>query len=162
MTRDLKSIYQEVGGVIIDAMVYLLTTQGRHPLPRNSRLVEGLKYELVEEGGLPVGISVLAPDYATYVDAGRRPFARKVPISALIEWIKRRRLQQRFKGRKGKFISINQIAFTIQNSIYKRGITRRPFLAEGLLAGEERMSLLLDKDFLDVITKDLVEFYNSK
>ena len=162
MTQDLKSIYDEVGGVMIDAMVYLLTTQGRHPLPKDSRLVKGLSYKVIEENGQPVGIDVLAPDYAQFVDSGRKPLARKVPISALIEWIKRRRLQTRFKGRRGRFLSINQIAYTIQNSIYKRGIQRRPFLTEGLLAGQERMSLMLDRDFLDVISKDLISFYNSK
>lgn len=56
-------------------------------------------------------------DYITYLDKGRRPKSRKVPIQAIISWMKR-------AGIRGD----NKVAYKIQNSIYSKGIKPRNFI----------------------------------
>jgi hypothetical protein len=65
---------------------------------------------------------LIANDYFKYIDSGRRPKARKVPVEALIKWIKKKGITPRGKQ------SVNSLAFAIQNSIYKVGIKARKFI----------------------------------
>jgi len=78
-------------------------------VPKSSDLVKsidvGYKNDLFE---------VLANDYYQALSKGRKPHARKVPIEALIQWIKDKKIS--YRG------SINGAAFAIQQSIYLRGI----------------------------------------
>jgi hypothetical protein len=62
-------------------------------------------------------------DYGRYVISGRRKFARKVPIAALLVWIEKKGI----KSRNPK-MSMNSLAFAIQNAIYKNGIQGRDFI----------------------------------
>ena len=64
---------------------------------------------------------LIANDYFQWVNSGRRPMARKVPVEELINWIKKKNLTPRGK------ITINQMAYAIQSSIYKIGIKGRWF-----------------------------------
>ena len=64
---------------------------------------------------------LIANDYYTYVDTGRRPRARKVPITDLIKWI---------KDKKIRTTNINSLAFAIQTSIYKHGIKGKRYADE--------------------------------
>lgn len=68
------------------------------------------------------GLAIYAVDYVKYISSGRRKFARKVPISDIIIFIKKRGLTP-----KGK-MSLNNLAFAIQNEIYKNGIKGKNFL----------------------------------
>lgn len=65
-------------------------------------------------------LSLIAEDYFNYYANGRRAGARKVPISALLKWIKRYKIKGR--GKNGQFVSDNSLAFAIQNSIYRKGV----------------------------------------
>ena len=65
---------------------------------------------------------LLANDYFQWVDSGRRPRARMVPIEALISWIKKKGIQPRYGG------TINSLAWAIRISIYKVGIMPRPYI----------------------------------
>jgi hypothetical protein len=63
-------------------------------------------------------------DYYKNVNFGRKPGGKKVPISALIEWIKVRGLKKR--DAKGRFAKggIRSLAFAIQTNIHRFGIRR--------------------------------------
>ena len=65
-------------------------------------------------------IQVISEDYAQWVQSGRPPGKKGVPISKLEQWIKDRGLQGRDK--KGQFIKRRSFAFAIQNNIKKFGI----------------------------------------
>ena len=65
---------------------------------------------------------LIANDYFRYIDSGRKPKARKVPVEALIKWIKKKNITPRGN------MSVNSLAFAIQNSIYKIGIKARKFI----------------------------------
>ena len=53
--------------------------------------------------------------YGSFIDRGRKPGTRKVPIDALIEWIKRKQFQIDVDKIRG-------VAFAIQTKIFKEGI----------------------------------------
>lgn len=63
--------------------------------------------------------------YAKYVENGRRPGAQGVPIQALIEWIRVKRIV--IEGR-----SERSAAFMIQNSIRRKGIAPALFITRTL------------------------------
>jgi len=81
-----------------------------------SDLSKSVKYIITKDG---VKMEVL--EYYPFVSEGhlvkRRARIAKVPIDALIQWIKKKGLVP--SGKK----TINQLAFAIQTSIYKKGIS---------------------------------------
>lgn len=92
---------------------------------KNSDLVKSVRWEQQAEGVF----IMLANDYYEYVSTGRKPRARKVPIFALVQWIKNIKLKGRNK-KTGRFISDNSLAFAIQASIFKHGIKGKNYITE--------------------------------
>ena len=97
-------------------------------------------------------IQVLAEEYSKWVQSGRAPGKKGVPISALEKWIKDRGLTGRNK--KGQFINRRSFAFAIQNNIKKFGIRPSNFLdvALEMIADDPRiMELIGDEAYDDLI-----------
>ena len=69
-------------------------------------------------------------DYFKYVNEGRRPERKRVPLSALLQWIKIRGIKGRNK--KGRFISNMSMAFAIRENIFKYGIRPANIYDKGL------------------------------
>lgn len=65
-----------------------------------------------------IEVQILFEDYGQYVDRGRRSETKRVPISALEEWI-------RIKGIASEDKEVRSIAFAIQRKIFKEGIPTR-------------------------------------
>lgn len=167
--NSIHEIYDIVGQIIIDRWIFILKTFPKYPISYSpSALIKSFDYETTfrpadEKTGRfqKLGLKLSYNDYAEYLDRGRRPGAKKVPIQALIKFIKIRNLQSKIKGRKGRFTNINQIAFMIQNSIYRKGIKGRKFLISGLEEGDEIIRFYLDRDLLDILLIDITKFYDS-
>jgi hypothetical protein len=91
-------------------------------------------------------IQMVVNDYYSQVSAGRKPSAKKIPIYALINWIKKNNITST------KY-STNQLASVIQRSIYKQGIKGKNFiqLVEDSVADlvEERFSDSLEEIIAD-------------
>jgi hypothetical protein len=68
----------------------------------------------------------MAEDYFQWVQSGRKPGAKGVPIDSIEQWIRDRKLKGRDK--KGKFIKNRNFAFAIQKNIKKFGIRPSNFL----------------------------------
>lgn len=83
----------------------------RKGVDRNSDVVKSIEYKYNEDMGL---FKLLAFDYYVWLSTGRKPNTRKVPVEALIKWIKEKSIP--YVG------SINSAAFRIQQAIYKNGI----------------------------------------
>ena len=101
-------------------------------------------------------IQVLTEAYAQWVQSGRLPGKKGVPINAIEQWIKERGLQGRDK--KGKFIKRRSFAFAIQTNIKKFGIRPSNFLDVALetIADDPKiMELLGDAAYEELI--DLIE-----
>jgi hypothetical protein len=82
----------------------------------NTALINSIEWQYKENIFM-----MIANDYFQWVNSGRRPRARKVPVEALIKWLKKKNIVPS-KGQ-----TINSLAFAIQNSIYKVGIRARMF-----------------------------------
>lgn len=80
----------------------------------DSNLYKDLKVEVNENSDI---FKVLYNDYLEYIEEGRKPKAKKVPIKDIIEWCKRKGIG-----------SDNNTAYAIQQSIYMKGIPARPIL----------------------------------
>ena len=97
-------------------------------------------------------LQVLMEVYGQWVQSGRLPGKRGVPIEALEKWIKDRKLQGRDK--KGRFIKTKSFAFAIQNNIKKFGIRPSNFLdvaIENIMSDERITNLIQDKTFDELI-----------
>jgi hypothetical protein len=97
-------------------------------------------------------IQVLSEEYAQWVQSGRLPGKKGVPISAIENWIKSRGLQGR--DNKGQFIKRRSFAFAIQNNIKKFGIRTSNFLDVALetIGNDPKiMELIGDEAYEDLI-----------
>lgn len=87
-------------------------------IPMESRLINSFNTRVRPDFKV---IQFIANDYLEYVDRGRRSGVRKVPINALLDWIRRYNITAPNK-------TPNQLAFAIQTNIYKNGIEPKPVL----------------------------------
>lgn len=105
-----------------------------------------------QQSGNDTVIQVLTAEYAQWVQSGRLPGKRGVPINVLEKWIKDRGLQGRDK--EGRFIKRRSFAFAIQNNIKKFGIRPSNFLDVALetIGNDPRiMELLGDAAYEELI-----------
>lgn len=75
-------------------------------------------------------------DYLQYIEEGRKPKARKVPIRPLVDWMKRNLISDDVR-----------VAYAIRESIYQLGIPARPLL--------EPFGEMLDKRFEEKIYDEI-------
>lgn len=89
-------------------------------------------------------------DYLEYIESGRKPKARKVPIMAIISWMKR------------NFISDDvRVAYAIRESIYQLGIPARPLLQPFGNMLDKRFEEKLYDYIFNTITEKLDNFFNN-
>lgn len=69
--------------------------------------------------GEPIAL-IQYQDYFNNVNRGRKAGVKRVPLNALMEWIKVRGLKGRDK--KGRFMSTTNLAWAIQTNIFKYGV----------------------------------------
>lgn len=80
----------------------------------DSNLYKELKVEVNDSSDI---FKVLYNDYLEYIELGRKPKTKKVPINDLRDWAKRKNIN-----------TDNSILYAIQQSIYMKGIPARPIL----------------------------------
>ena len=124
---------QELGEIFVEHYQQILT-QKKYPFGNpnirgmGNKYATGALYNSLKAKvqnttrGLQLEITYL--DYYKNVNFGRRPGGKKVPISALMEWIKVRGIRRR--DARGRFAAggIKGLAFAIQTNIHKFGIRR--------------------------------------
>lgn len=88
--------------------------------------------------------------YLEYIESGRKPRARKVPIRPLIDWMKRKHISDD-----------NRVAYAIRESIYQLGIPPRPLLEPFGEMLDERFEKKIYDDIFNKITEKLDLFFNS-
>lgn len=121
----------------------------------SGRLRDSIQVKVVKEQDHTI-VQVLAEQYSQWVQSGRLPGKKGVPISALEKWIRERGLQGRDK--RGRFIERKRFAFAIQSNIKKFGIRPSNFLdvALEMIAQDDRiMELIEDGAYEELI--DLIE-----
>lgn len=85
-------------------------------------LYNSLKSKVIKNPDEPAVLEISYADYFKYVNLGRRAGIKRVPIQALLDWIKVKKL--RFRTEKGRFKKGTQLqlAFAVQTNIFKFGI----------------------------------------
>lgn len=114
----------------------------------SGRLRDSIDVKVSQNRGKSV-IDVYMEDYGQFVQSGRLPGKKGVPISAIEEWIKSRGLLGRNK--KGRFITRRSFAFAIQTNIKKFGIRPSNFIDKSLETLES------DQRILEAIGDDTFE-----
>jgi hypothetical protein len=96
----------------------------------SGKLLKSIDYEVINgtDGNPTLEISYV--DYFENVNLGRRKEKKRVPIKAILDWIKVRGLKGRNK--KGQFIPNLSFAFAIQTNIFKFGIRSANIYDKGL------------------------------
>lgn len=118
----------------------------------SGKLRDSIKVNVVKVNQNESVIQVISEEYAQWVQSGRLPGKKGVPIGAIEQWIKERGLQGRDK--KGKFIKRRSFAFAIQSNIKKFGIRPSNFLdvALQMIADDPKvMDLIGDAAYDDLI-----------
>lgn len=105
--RDIK----EIGQFVINELAKELIKQDHRA---TGKLISSLDYN-VEDTLLSTDLVITMQDYGEYVNRGRKRGAAKVPIQALVEWIKQKGIETNNKKVLG-------MAFAIQKTIEKQGI----------------------------------------
>ena len=77
---DVEQILDEFEKELIKAIQVVMIAKG---LDKNDDVVK-----TIEIKGINKGFAMIANDYYKYVDSGRKPRARKVPIMDLIQWMR--------------------------------------------------------------------------
>jgi hypothetical protein len=96
----------------------------------SGKLLDSISYDVEVDTNGDAQLVISYIDYFENVNLGRRPEKKKVPISAILDWIRVRGLQGRNK--KGQFIPRLSFAFAIQTNIYKFGIRPANIYDKGL------------------------------
>tara|TARA_R110000824_G_scaffold195071_4_gene377736 strand:+ start:260 stop:736 length:477 start_codon:yes stop_codon:yes gene_type:complete len=110
---------------------FIIDELGKELIKQNHRatgkLISSLDYRIIKsvEG---TDLIVEMNDYGEWVNKGRRKGAKKVPIPALVEWIKQKGIATNNKKVLG-------IAFAIQKTIQKEGIPTNNSRAKGKRTG---------------------------
>jgi hypothetical protein len=159
-----REILLDVGRAICLEMVRILDNGPYGGLRKNS----ALRKQLLSAGATQVaqqrgsggkfgtyGLTIVAQDYLQWLDTGRKPGGKKVPIEALIKFVKQRGLNRGKNGRFTGAASINSIAWAIQRSIWLHGIKGRHFIEPAYALGAQVMDHLLDEAALDLMSREL-------
>ena len=105
MTR-IQDGLANIGQFVIEELAKEIIKQDHS---NTGKLIESLDYKVVNNV-----VEIFMNDYGRYVNTGRKRGAKKVPISALVEWIKQRGIESNNKKAVG-------IAFAIQKTIERQG-----------------------------------------
>lgn len=117
----------------------------------SGRLKNSVQVNVIPSEVRPI-IQIFMLDYWQWVQSGRMPGKKGVPVDMIEQWIKQRGLLGRDK--KGRFIERRSFAFAIQTNIKKFGIRPANFLdkAFNLLETDQRIADALG----DVAFEELV------
>lgn len=88
------------------------------------------------------GITINSAYYLKYVDEGRKKGSKMPPPSAIVPWIKARKIK--FRDKKGRFITNKQTSFIIARAISKNGIKPTNVLQETRAAMLNKLNGLKD------------------
>lgn len=89
-------------------------------------------------------------DYLEYIESGRKPFARKVPVQALIQWARRKGIPDD-----------SSTIYAIRESIYKYGIKARKILQYFEQELDELWENDLSNKIFETVTSQLDKIFNS-
>lgn len=121
MNAEDSPILQQVAQYLSDTLQMELLNQGHTA----SEALFNSIHSVIEQTLTSVTISTHALFYAKFVNAGRKPGTKGVPIDVLVEWIRRKRLNMEGKRERS-------VAFAMQRSIRDKGIKPSRFIDKSI------------------------------
>jgi hypothetical protein len=120
----------------------------------SGRLKRSISVDVVPSQDRPI-IRIFMEDYWVWVQSGRLPGKKGVPVDVIEQWIRDRGLTGRDK--KGRFIKRRSFAFAIQTNIKKFGIRPSNFLDKtiNLLETDQRIIDALGQEAFDELVNRL-------
>lgn len=112
-----------------------------------SNLVRSAEWEYEKNA-----FTLFANDYFKWVDSGRKPLARKVPIMALIPWLRKNNIRPSMGQ------TYTSLAYAIQQSIYKLGIKGKLYTSAII---DESMEMIAYTVIADVTNQIVDEIVNN-
>ena len=140
-----EEYFKAIEGLMKQLKDITVMTLKKSGVKENSNLAKSIQYVTNKDG-----VQMLAASYYPYVSAGRKANIKRVPIADLIQWIK----QYNIRPRPGQ--TINQLAYAIQQSIYKRGIKAKKFEEKVEIGVADYTALALADELAELIADDLV------
>jgi hypothetical protein len=119
---DINNTYQALNGWAKD-QVKLMKVE----LQTTENLKNNISYKIEKKIDGSLLVSFEMPEYAIFVDQGRKKGSKQPPLEPIMKWAKAKSLPT-FKDGNGKSISETSRAFLIARSIAKKGIKARPFM----------------------------------
>lgn len=113
----------------------------------NSDLVEGLSVDVVNDG-----LQVKVNDYIKYVESGRKPKTKRIPLQVLIKWAKKAGLGNLSNGE----------LYAIQTSIFNKGIKGVNGLTEKLSKRIDDLTVLYTANGGDKIDNEIDNYVTDK
>lgn len=107
----------DLGQFVIEELAKELIKQEHEA---TGKLIDSLDYNTINNNQT-ASVLITMLDYGKYVNTGRKRGAAKVPIQALVDWIKQKGIESNDKKALG-------IAFAIQKSIDKKGTPAKPYV----------------------------------
>lgn len=114
-------ILQQIAQYLSDTLQMELLNQGH---TASEALFNSIQ-SVIEHTLTGITISAQALYYAKFVNAGRKPGTKGVPINVLVEWIRRKRLNMEGKRERS-------VAFAMQRSIRDKGIKPSRFIDKSI------------------------------
>jgi hypothetical protein len=114
--KNLDKAFDGLGKDLVKTLVKNLLSANKKA---TGNLIRSIDYKVVEKANGFI-VELLAADYLTNVDEGRRAGSKQPPLSALDKWVVARKIAPR--DSKGKFLPRQQVKFLIARSIAKNGI----------------------------------------
>ena len=124
-------------------------------LRRGKKIATGALYNSISFTITKKGeVRFLADDSATFVESGRKPNSRFPPPNIIADWAKVKGIQ-RFRDKKGRYISNKSRTFLLSRSIAEKGIKPFPFYTDAV----EQSLTLLAESLEDGMTSSVTEIF---
>lgn len=159
LKSGLDGLLYELAKGIKEFIIASAQEGGKHKFRNDGKegFVQSTKVEFNTDG-----VKIDLPEQAQYINNGRKAGAKKVPIAALVKWLKRYRVVSRDKTtgkyQKASQGSINSAAYAIQTAIFKNGIKARPFIEKSMKYAEETVAQIIQEVMIPEILT-LIEFH---
>ena len=123
-------------------------------LDKNSNLYRSMQ---VSYDATPL-IKVEGEDYLKYLDGGRRAGAKKIPVQIILKWIKKKGIRPRDSRGRFKSMTLNQLAYIIQRSIYRIGIRPRNIIKKSFQQIDELYKNDVESGIQEIIDQLFINF----
>jgi len=146
--RNAEDYFKAIEDLLTELKKITVMTLKNSGVKEKSNLAKSVQYITNKDG-----VQMLVASYYPYVSGGRKANIKRVPIAYLIDWIKRYGI----KPRSGQ--TINQLAYAIQTSIYKRGIRAKKFEEKVEIGVADYTALALSDELAEIVADDMVDMF---